>query len=159
MKRERLAPEGRKDGLVVHSLLEEVLVYDLERHKAHCLNKTAALVWNRCDGKTSVAAIARHLAGELKTPVDEDVVWLAIHQLEKSRLLSEETTPAEHKVGLSRRELIKRIGLGGAIALPLITSIIAPTAAQAGTQCSSFICNAGVCPTGCACISNGQPCV
>src|SRR5258706_16045959 len=34
---------------------------------------------------------------------------------------------------LSRREAIRRIGLGAAIALPVIVTITAPTPAQAGT--------------------------
>ncbi|MEK6302350.1 MAG: PqqD family protein [Acidobacteriota bacterium] len=158
MKREHSAPEARKEGLIVHPISEEVLVYDLDRHKAHSLNKTAALVWNRCDGKTSVAELAQCLGDELKAPVDQDVVWLALDQLAKARLLHEHT-PMSQKPGLSRRELIKRIGVGGAMALPLITSIIAPTAAQAATQCSSVVCSAGICPTGCICAANGSPCV
>lgn len=158
MKREHLAPEARKEGLLVHELSGEVLVYDLDRHKAHCLNKTAALVWERCDGKTSVPQLVQQLETALKTPVDEEVVWLAVDQLGKSRLLQEKIAPETGRVRLSRRELIKRAGLGAALALPLVTSIIAPTAAQAGSLCSAVICNAGVCPTGCNCLTPGQPC-
>jgi hypothetical protein len=159
MKREQLSPEARKEGLVIHELAGEVLVYDLERHKAHCLNKTAALVWERCDGKTSVAQLGQQLENELKTRVEEEVVWLAVDQLDKSRLLKEKTTPDIGRIRLSRRELIKRAGVGAAIALPLVTSIIAPTAAQAATVCGSVVCSAGVCPTGCVCASPGSPCV
>jgi hypothetical protein len=160
MKRtERLAPEARKEGLIVHPLLDEVLVYDLDRHKAHCLNKTAALVWNRCDGKTSVAELTQKLEDEVGAPVDEQLVWLALDQLGRIRLLQQETAPAR-TAGLSRRELIKRAGIGAAIALPIVTSIIAPTPAQAGTQCSAVVCAAGnVCPPGCICTAVGSPCV
>ena len=158
MKRAHSAPEARKEGLIVHPLSEEVLVYDSDRHKAHCLNKTAALVWNRCDGKTSVAELAQGLGDEIKAPVDQDVIWLALDQLAKARLLHEDT-PAARKPGLSRRELMKRIGVGGAMALPLITSIIAPTVAQAGTTCSAVVCAGGICPVGCTCVSPGSPCV
>lgn len=156
---ERLTPKARTKGLVVHPLAEEVLVYDLERHKAHCLNKIASMVWERCDGKTGVAELAQYLADELKAPVEDEIVWLALDKLEKTGLLQEEM-PAAQKLGLSRRELIKRIGVGGAMALPLITSIVAPKAAQAATTCGSVICQAGnVCPTGCTCISVGAACV
>jgi hypothetical protein len=86
------------------------------------------------------------------------VIWLALDQLAKARLLHEDT-PAARKPGLSRRELMKRIGVGGAMALPLITSIIAPTVAQAGTTCSAVVCAGGICPTGCTCVSPGSPCV
>ena len=32
---------------------DELVVYDLERHKASCLNETAAQVWQWCDGATT----------------------------------------------------------------------------------------------------------
>ena len=52
-------PRMREQGLVVDDLPDEVLVYDLDRHQAHCLNRTAALVWRHCDGQTTVKEIAR----------------------------------------------------------------------------------------------------
>jgi hypothetical protein len=143
MKREmdQLIPEARREGLVVQELSGEVLVYDRERNKAHCLNSTAALVWEYCDGKTSVAQIARAIEGEINAPVDEDVIWLGVAQLTKTHLLQEGAKLPEHKSGLSRREVMKRIGLAAAVALPVVTSIVAPTAAQAAN-----------------CIPSGQPC-
>ena len=56
-------PRARQEKLLVHELTDEVLVYDLKRHKAHSLNKTAALVWQRCDGKSGVTEITRLLEG------------------------------------------------------------------------------------------------
>jgi len=159
MKREKeqLIPEARKVGLVVQELSGEVLVYDRERNKAHCLNSTAARVWEYCDGKTSVAQIARAIEGEINAPVDEDVIWLGIEQLSKTHLLQEGAKLPEHKSGLSRREVMKRIGLAAAVALPVVTSIMAPRAVQAATclpsgqpctssaQCCSGLCSTGTC--------------
>jgi hypothetical protein len=159
MKREKeqLIPEARKEGLVVQELSGEVLVYDRERNKAHCLNSTAALVWEYCDGKTSVAQIARAIEGEINAPVDEDVIWLGVEQLSKTHLLQERAKLPEHKSGLSRREVMKRIGLAAAVALPVVTSIMAPTAAQAANcfsagqacttsaQCCIGPCSGGIC--------------
>ena len=159
MKREKelLIPEARKEGLVVQELSGEVLVYDRERNKAHCLNSTAARVWEYCDGKTSVAQIARAIEGEINAPVDEDVIWLGVEQLSKIHLLQEHAKLPEHKSGLSRREVMKRIGLAAAVALPVVTSIVAPRAVQAATcggpgapcttsaQCCSGLCSAGMC--------------
>ena len=154
---EQLMPEARKQGLVVQELSGEVLVYDRDRNKAHCLNSTAALVWQFCDGKTSVAQIASAIEEEMKTPVDEDVVWLGVEQLNKTNLLVERAALPGHKSGLSRREVMKRIGVAAAVALPVVTSIIAPTAAQAANciqsgqactasaQCCSTICTSNVC--------------
>lgn len=153
---EQPAPRARKDGLVVEELPDELLVYDLDRHKAHCLNETAALIWKRCDGRTTVAAMARAVAGELKAPVGEEVVRFALDQLDRSCLL-EGWAPRSERGKLSRREAMRRLGLAAALAVPVVTSIVAPTAADAVTcggfgapctapaQCCSGVCNAGFC--------------
>lgn len=126
-------PELRKHGLVVDDLPDEVLVYDLDSHQAHCLNRTAALVWRCCDGKTSPGEIARRLTAELDTPFSPDLVLLALDQLEKQHLLIQATAlPAQFAV-LSRRQMVRRLGLATAIAVPLVTSIVAPTAVEAAT--------------------------
>jgi Coenzyme PQQ synthesis protein D (PqqD) len=149
-------PQARKDGIVVEELADEVLIYDLERHKAHCLNRTAALIWKKCDGHTTVAEIAWLLQNELKAPVDEEVVWFALSQLEKDHLLQEKIARSVQMAGISRREVVRRLGLAAAIAIPVVTSIVAPTPAQAGT-CSH---TGGACATsadccaGCFCAGN-----
>lgn len=40
--------------LVVQEFEKEVLIYDLNNHKAYTLNETSSLVWRMCDGKTSI---------------------------------------------------------------------------------------------------------
>ena len=60
-----MKPRTRTEGLIVRELPDELLVYDLERHRAHCLNPTAALVFKHCNGRRSVAQIARILRREL----------------------------------------------------------------------------------------------
>jgi hypothetical protein len=132
----------------VQELPDELLVYDLNRQKAHCLNRTAALIWNRCDGKTSVEQLVRILEEETKAPVDHAVVWMAFDQLSKAHLLKGRmrTWPGASKI--SRRELIRRFGTAAAVALPLVSSIIVPDAAQA----------ANCLPSGAACTSSAQCC-
>ena len=134
-------PRMREQGLVVDDLSDEVLVYDLDRHKAHCLNRSAALVWRHCDGKTSAAVIARRLQVELDAPFNEDLVWLALRQLEELHLLEQPIAFPNQFAGLSRRRMIRNLGLAAAIAVPVITSIVAPTAAEAST-----------------CLQSGSPC-
>lgn len=157
-------PLARQDDLIVRELPDEVLIYDLTRDKAHCLNHTAALIWRNCDGRTSVAELARRLAHESSVPLNERLVWFALKQLGKDHLLVEGVTiPSTQRHGLTRRQMIRALGLTAAVGLPLITSIIAPTPAQAsyglpsgaccsqGEQCQSGMCNTlspGDCPTG-----------
>lgn len=138
-----MKPNAREKGLVVQDLADETLVYDLERHKAHCLSRTAAAVWRLCDGKRDEAALARLLEKDLGTAADEDVVRLALRDLGRARLLQE---PVAADARLSRRRLIQR--LGEAVALPLVVSIVSPTAAQAATcrltqPIDPAACNAG----------------
>src|SRR6266513_2446331 len=80
-------PMARKQGLLVETLPDEVLVYDLERKKAHCLNQTAALIWQLCDGQRSVSEIARALSAHMNTTIDEEVVWYGLKHLAQTRLL------------------------------------------------------------------------
>jgi len=130
-------PQARQDGIVVRELPDEVLVYDLERHKAHCLNQTAAAVWRNCDGETTPREISFRLAREFSTPVDEDVVWLALDELGSLSLL--EAPVARPGAALSRAQLVRRVGvLAAAIAVPTVLSLGVPTASAA--TCGTVNC-------------------
>ncbi len=134
-----MKPYARKEGLVVKELPDELLVYDLERHRAHCLNPTAALVWKHSDGQTSVEEIATLLHAELEAPADERLVWLALERLDKSHLLQERLSPPPELARCSRRQLVRKLGLVGGLTvlLPLVTSIVAPTPAEAAASCTN----------------------
>jgi len=144
-------PKARDENLVVQELPDEILVYDLKTDEAHCLNKTAALVWKNCDGKTSVTDIAKLLGGNFGNPVDDDLVWLAIDQLDEKNLLDEQNRSDSP----NRRELIKKIGMVSVIALPIVASLKAPTSVFAATANCACV-NPGDCPvqTGCPSLVN-----
>jgi hypothetical protein len=122
-------PRARKAGLLVETVDDEVLVYDTERHRAHALNPSAAGIWRRCDGESTPAEIASRLSDALQTPVTEELVRYGLAQLREFHLL-EEPVALSPAAAPSRRDLIRVAGLG-ALALPLITSIVAPVAAEA----------------------------
>ena len=130
-----IRPRARTAGLLVRELADEALVYDLESHKAICLNGAARSVWKNCDGRTSVAGLVRRLREESGGPADESVVWLALEQLGRNNLLSERVRRPQGLPRMSRRELMRRLGVAAAVSLPLITSIVAPTAAEAASGC------------------------
>jgi hypothetical protein len=135
--------------LVVEALANEILVYDLERDKAHCLNETAAWVWKHCDGKTSVAQMAALVRKEINVDVDERVIWFALAQFERHHLLKQRATPPPMMAGITRREMVRALALAAFVSVPLITSIVAPTAVQASTCTAS----GGACTTGATCCS------
>ena len=85
-ERSRL-PIARQEQLIVEDVLDETIIYDLRRNRAHSLNRTAALVWRHCDGRTGVRTLARLLAKELEVPPSEAMVWMALNRLAKARLL------------------------------------------------------------------------
>ena len=121
---------ARQNGIVVQEMPDEVLVYDLDTNKAHCLNQSAALVWKSCDGSNTVADIVKQFDGK----VTEDFVWLAIDQLNENGLLANEIAPRFQ--GQSRRQVLKTIGLASMVALPVIASLVAPANALASTSCT-----------------------
>ena len=151
-------PRKRQGGLIVQELDNEILIYDTDKNKAHCLNETAALVWKQCDGRKTPLEISRALSSQLGTTIDERVVWFALKQLGRDHLLEEVLTPpAVFTAGLNRREMVRVLGLAAVVAIPLVTSIVAPTPAQAATclpfgaactssaQCCSGLCSSGAC--------------
>ena len=127
-------PIARKNGLVVQEVPDEVLVYDLETNKAHCLNNSAAIIWKSCDGNNSVSEIAGIVEQQAGGKVAEDFVWLAIDQLGENNLL-ESPVPTSFE-GTSRREVIKKIGLASMVAIPVIASLVAPQSALAAASCT-----------------------
>src|SRR5437763_9240292 len=101
------APRAREEGLLVQELPDETLVYDLNRHRAHSLNRTATLIWRHCDGRTTAAEMAALLQRELNLPADEEVVWMALRRLGRAHLLQERITPPADALRYSRRELVR----------------------------------------------------
>ena len=149
-------PLARTNGLVVQEVPNEVLVFDMETNEAHCLNETAAMVWKHCDGETSVAKIAEILCDSKGSDVNDDLVWLAIDQLNEHKLLEKHVETG--LVGRSRREVLRKIGLMSVVALPLIASMAAPRSVLAQTSCACVGPGNGQCASqpGCLprCVSN-----
>ena len=133
---------------MVQELPDEVLIYDLDRDKAHCLNQTAAFVWKQCDGHTSIEEIGERFAATFGADVDGAMVRLALDQLEKFNLLNESIKLPVGMNRLSRRAVIRTMGMAAVVAVPLITSIVAPTV-QAVSSCAQ---------PGQSCQGNGNCC-
>lgn len=143
-----------------------MLVYDLETNKAHCLNVAAALVWEHCDGRRSSKEIAGLIEARTGGTFTEEMVWLALNQLERFSLLEGPMRLPGGAATISRRELGRRLGMAGAASLPFILSIVAPEAASAatcgglGVPCvSNARCCSGFCINGtCSCLGNQSDC-
>ncbi len=146
-------PVSRKKDIVVQELKDETLIYDLKSNKAYCLNETSALVWELCDGKRSASEISNEMSKKMKTLISEDFVMIALDQFNKDELLNGNGEKNDHFGGLSRREVIRKVGFATVVALPIVSSIVAPQAMMAqsapglapGATCSGGDCASGFC--------------
>lgn len=144
-------PVMRQNDLVIQELDNEILIYDLQNNKVFALNETSALVWQFSNGEKTMSEIAEMTSKKLNAPITEEFVWIALEQLKKANLIENEIE--NNYQGSTRREIIKRVGLATMIALPMISTLIAPLAlqAQSGGSC-------GTTPNialGCSCVVGG----
>ena len=142
-----LSPVARRERLLVREVEDELVVYDLERHRAHSLSRAAALIWRHCDGRATVTELAALLHRELGAAPDETAVWMVLRRLGKAHLLRDPVTVPAHAVSCSRRELVRRMAAFGGLAL--VSSILVPGPVQAQSACL---------PDGAACISSARCC-
>lgn len=153
-------PQSRRCDIVIQEIDGEVLIYDLAKNKAFCLNQTSAMIWQTCDGTNSITEISQNLSKRLRTNVNEDIVWLAVSQFKADGLLEKSTEIETPFDGMNRREIVKRIGFASMIALPVIASVVAPTAinAQSVTCGCNGNNNMNSSSPGCPCNSNSDCC-
>lgn len=133
MSRTEIKPVSRKSDLVTQEHEKEILIYDLLIDKAYSLNETSSLIWNLCNGENSVAEITSSLSKKLNSSVNEDFVWLALEQLKKDNLLANGEEISIEFGTLSRRDLVRKIGLASLVTLPVVSSLIAPSAINAAS--------------------------
>jgi hypothetical protein len=149
------APQARSEGLVVQELADEIVIYDLDRHRSHCLNRMAASVWRRCDGCTSVAEIARWLHQKSNVPVDEEAVWLALDRLSKANLLQQRVHHPKCGDRATRRVMLRHLATVGGVAL--VSSIAVPGALAAGSGMVPPQCITTCCANSCTDCSTSCP--
>lgn len=152
MSQNKFKPISRTSGLVIQELNKEILIYDQTNHKAFNLNETSALIWQSSDGKMTVSEISDHISQKLKSAIPEDFVWLALTELKEQNLIENVDESWFPFKGLSRREVIRKVGLATIVSLPMVWSLVAPTATQAQSTCGS----AANRPLGCSCTANTQ---
>jgi hypothetical protein len=143
---EPVGPRARTNRLVTRDLGDELLVYDLERHKAYCLNQVAMQVFRHCDGETTIPDMTRRIGHALGLPVDERAVRLGLARLHKAHLLD---SAVAQMFPTSRREMLRTLGRAAVVVVPLVTAITVPTSAQAASGCLPF---------GSPCTGPGQCC-
>lgn len=140
-------PRSRQQGVLVQEVAGETLLYDLDRHRAHCLGPLLVEVWRSCDGRRTPAQIAQAVERRTGHPVDEHAMAVALRRLGRARLLEDGGESVRLR---GRRDLLKKAA--GMAGLALV-SVTAPRASEAATCITIAACTAlggGAC--------TGQPC-
>jgi hypothetical protein len=122
-----LLPKNRNENIIMQDAGNEVLIYDTTTDKAYCLNETSAKVFNACDGATSFDEL------KSKYQFTDDLIYLTLDELQAKNLLDSSANYETPFAGMSRREVIRKVGLATMIALPVVAGIIAPQAANAAS--------------------------
>jgi hypothetical protein len=81
------AERPKRVAALTRQFQDELLIYHLQTHRAHCLNQSAARVWLACDGVTSVSEIVKCLSAS--RGLNEAVIHVALAKLETAGLLQE----------------------------------------------------------------------
>ena len=165
--------------LLRHELDKQVLVYDPRLDRVHLLDATTAFVFDLMhEGESSLDRVTSEVAKRNNIPEDSAFVELAVEELRNAGLLDESARLIDPLPGVSRRNMVRKLAVGGAAALmiPAIATLIAtPGYAQvsgaggSGGPCVTsgscgpgLVCCNGICAAQCnvppdsPCIANQQ---
>jgi hypothetical protein len=144
-----------KTNLLVEELPDESLVYDLDRHRAHCLNRSAALILSHADGSRDVPTLVDALSAAMDEPVTTESVQVGLDRLRTARLL-EWDGKAPLETGVSRREALREMARAGLV----LPSVLTVAAAQGppGTRITPAACRKDAVNLG-RCCTNKRLCV
>lgn len=143
-------PTVRFKDIVIQELPDEVLVFDAGSNRLFCLNRTISEVWKLADGSRNIRQISQAMSESFGANVDETFVLFALEELSRENLLVEAVSAAKPEKEVSRRDVLRRIGLASMIALPVITAISAPQSAHAASACPTV-------GTACRCVYSSLP--
>lgn len=127
LKLTNFRPLVRTENIVQQEAGDDLLLYDLSTNKAYSLNKTSANIYQYCNGSNNIGQL-----GDL-TGFDRELIMLTLESFKKENLLNQPNEISNHFDAISRRRLIRRIGINSIAALPLITSIAAPKSTRAAS--------------------------
>lgn len=129
-----MAWRARIDDLLVTQTGDDLLIYDRATQALHHLDSLSSWVWRSLDAHSSLNALTASAQTAFPGRVTSESVAMALRQLHEAGLLEGDVPIAE---GQSRRTLLKRAAVGGAM-LPAIASITVPMAAAAqSTECTT----------------------
>jgi hypothetical protein len=125
-----LQPLARRTDVISEDVSGDCIVYDTRLKKAHHLNSTLSWIWNSCDGQTSLETMTERFERQFGTNIGGELLVSGLQQLERCELLQEPVQlPAVMSQSISRRSV-----MAGAVLMPAVVSIVAPTPAAAKSK-------------------------
>lgn len=118
-------PKARTTEIIEQEAGDELMIYDLRTDKAYSLNETSKNVYQACDGKQTFEDLRS------RYKYTDDLIHFALDELTANNLI--ESYKSFYFAGINRRDVIRKVGMGSMIALPLIAGVIAPSAANAAS--------------------------
>ncbi len=131
-------PARRVVDLIITEIGSDLIVYDEPSQTLHTLNKMTDLVWRALDGTRTLDSVAA------ETGLPNDVVQQALNQLTNANLLSG-NLDASLQMRETRRGLLRKVAVGGSVAIPMLTSTTAVQSVMAAS-----------CATGCYGVASTQ---
>jgi len=125
-------PRVRHNDLLSEELEGQHVIYDAANQTVHGLNSTLSWVWSRCDGSRTVDDLITGMQGETGLDDTRSLVTSGLKQLAEANLLEPESVDlnalrTEASI-VSRRAAV---AAGVSIAVPVMSSMLAPTPAAA----------------------------
>ncbi len=117
-----MKPVAKKSGIFAEYLPEEVVLYDKTHDKVHCLDKTAAAVWENSDGSKTVDDLTLVVEAKCGGPADRKLVLQALEELEDAGLLVAGSGMVSDARLPSRREAVGKMVMAGSA---LVATIVA----------------------------------
>ena len=134
-------PKARTANLLEQNIGKEVMLYDLITDKAYNLNESLTIVYKACSDKQTFAELKRN------HKFTDDFIYFALDELNRNNLLADAADYRSPFSKMNRREVVKKVGLTTAVALPVILSLTAPKAARAVSgiaACRGAVCSCSV---------------
>jgi hypothetical protein len=117
-------PRVRTTNIIQQPGVSELLLFDLKTNRAFCLNETSAVIYQNCDGVKTV----EDLSAEHDIP--HEFIFTTLDKLGKEGLIENSGSFPS----ISRRQLIK-VSATTAAALPLVATLVVPSALNAQSSC------------------------
>jgi hypothetical protein len=125
-------PRARQSNLFSEEIHGECVIYDNRNKKAHHLNPTMSWVWSHCDGSRTIDELVAALHSDTGCDDARSLITSGLRQLMEANLLEPESVDRT-ALGVQRSTVSRRTAVvtGVSIAVPMMTSILAPTPAAA----------------------------